>query len=30
MIIATAQVHHFPVVTTDPVFSRYSINSTFR
>ena len=25
MIIAAAQVHHFPVVTTDPIFSRYGI-----
>jgi PIN domain nuclease of toxin-antitoxin system len=25
MIIATAQVHHMPVVTTDPIFVRYGI-----
>src|SRR5262249_31888621 len=25
MIIAAAQVHHFPVVTTDPIFLRYGI-----
>jgi PIN domain nuclease of toxin-antitoxin system len=25
MIIATAQVHHMPVVTTDPIFARYGI-----
>ena len=25
MIIAAAQVHHFPVVTTDPIFSQYGI-----
>ena len=25
MIIAAAQVHHFPVVTTDPIFVRYGI-----
>ena len=25
MIIAAAQIHHFPVVTTDPIFLRYGI-----
>jgi PIN domain nuclease of toxin-antitoxin system len=25
MIIAAAQMHHIPVVTTDPLFSRYGI-----
>jgi PIN domain nuclease of toxin-antitoxin system len=25
MIIATAQIHHFPVVTTDPIFLWYGI-----
>jgi len=25
MIIAAAQVHHLPVVTTDPLFVRYGI-----
>jgi PIN domain nuclease of toxin-antitoxin system len=25
MIIAAAQVHHLPVVTTDPIFSRYGV-----
>ena len=25
MIIATAQVHHLPVVTTDPIFAQYGI-----
>ena len=25
LIIATAQLHHFPVVTTDPVFREYDI-----
>lgn len=25
MIIAAAQVHHVPVVTTDPIFSQYGI-----
>ena len=25
MIIAAAQIHHFPVVTTDPTFLRYGI-----
>jgi PIN domain nuclease of toxin-antitoxin system len=25
MIIATAQAHHMPVVTTDPIFAQYGI-----
>ena len=25
MIIAVAQAHHFPVVTTDPIFARYGV-----
>ena len=25
MIIAAAQVHHMPVVTTDPIFVQYGI-----
>jgi PIN domain nuclease of toxin-antitoxin system len=29
MIIAAAQMHHVPVVTTDPVFSRYGIEVIF-
>jgi PIN domain nuclease of toxin-antitoxin system len=29
MIIAAAQMHHFPVVTTDPLFSRYGIEVIF-
>ena len=27
MIIAAAQVHHLPVVTTDPIFARYGIET---
>jgi PIN domain nuclease of toxin-antitoxin system len=27
MIIAAAQVHHFPVVTADPIFARYGIET---
>jgi PIN domain nuclease of toxin-antitoxin system len=27
MLIATAQVHHMPVVTTDPIFSQYGIET---
>ena len=27
MIIAAAQVHHFPVATTDPIFARYGIET---
>jgi hypothetical protein len=29
MIIATVHMHHVPVVTTDPVFSRYGIEVIF-
>jgi PIN domain nuclease of toxin-antitoxin system len=29
MIIAAAQMHHFPVVTSDPLFSRYGIEVIF-
>jgi PIN domain nuclease of toxin-antitoxin system len=29
MIIATAQMHHVPVVTTDPLFSQYGIEVIF-
>jgi PIN domain nuclease of toxin-antitoxin system len=29
MIIAAAQMHHIPVVTTDPLFSRYGIEVIF-
>ena len=29
MIIAAAQMHHFPVVTTDPLFSQYGIEVIF-
>jgi PIN domain nuclease of toxin-antitoxin system len=29
MIIAAAHMHHVPVVTTDPVFSRYGIEVIF-
>jgi PIN domain nuclease of toxin-antitoxin system len=29
MIIAAAQMHHFPVITTDPLFSRYGITVIF-
>ena len=29
MIIAAAQMHHFPVVTTDALFSRYGIEVIF-
>jgi PIN domain nuclease of toxin-antitoxin system len=29
MIIAAAQMHHFPVVTADPRFSRYGIEVIF-
>jgi PIN domain nuclease of toxin-antitoxin system len=29
MIIAAAQMHHVPVVTTDPLFSRYGIEVIF-
>jgi PIN domain nuclease of toxin-antitoxin system len=27
MLIATAQVHHMPVATTDPIFSQYGIET---
>lgn len=27
MIIASAQIHRFPVVTADPIFSKYSIET---